>query len=271
MKKVLISGGNSGIGLEAGRQLVAQGHQVVLIGRDPAKGRAAVEGLGGSAKAEFLTADLATHAGVRAAADQVLSKHPRLDALLLGAGVLTLKDSRTADDLNPVFAVNYLSRYHLAQRLLPAVRGTPAGKVVLLVAGVPLDTAIDFSVFPKFRPFPGMRSLSSVQIANYHYIAHLARAEKDLAAAVVNVGLVKTGIMRDMPLAMRVAFAVLGPVMTIPVECAAANPVHLCTTDGWPSGSYWAKPGQSGQITPLRLDAGVTDKVIAVSRELTGA
>ena len=272
MKKFVISGGNSGIGLEAARQLVSQGHHVVLLGRDAAKGSAAVQSISqGSGKAEFLPVDLSTHAGVRAAADQLLAAHPKLDGVLMGAGVLTIADVRTGDDLHPVFAVNYLSRYHLTQRLLPALRGSPAGKVVLLVAGVPLTTKIDFDLFPKFKPFPGMGKLSQIQIANYHYVQHLAGADKQVAAAVVNVGLVKTEIMRDMPLPMKMGFALFGPLITIPVSRAAANPVHLLTHDGWTSGGYWAKPGKADQVTPLQLDAKETERVIASSRELTGA
>lgn len=272
MKKILISGGNSGIGLEAARQLVAKGHHVILLGRDAAKGQAALSSLaGGSGKAEFLSVDLATHAGVRVAAEKVLASHPKLDAAILAAGTLTTKDVRSADDLHMVFAVNYLSRYHLGQRLLPALRGTPPGKLVVLAAGVSLDSKIDFDVFPKFKPFPGMGSLSSVQIANYHYVSWLGRTEKEVAAAVLNVGLVKTEIMRDMPAVMKAVFTIFGPFITIPVERAAANAVHLCTTDGWQSGAYWAKPGKSDVVTPLQLDAAVTERVVAISRELTGA
>jgi NAD(P)-dependent dehydrogenase (short-subunit alcohol dehydrogenase family) len=267
--KIVISGGNSGIGLEAGRQLAAQGHHVVLLGRDAAKGAAAAASIG--EKAEFLAADLSSHAGVKAAADALLAKHDTIDALILGAGVLMTREQRTADDLHPIFAVNYLSRYHLAQRLMPALARAKAPKVVILVAGVPLDTKVDFNLFPKFKPFPGMTSLSGIQIANHHYVAWLAKNQPKVSAAVVNVGLVRTEIMRDMPAVMRIGFSVLGPLFTISVEKAASNPAWLCTHDGWQSGSYWGKPGKSDVATPLALDGATTEKVVGISRELTGA
>jgi len=270
MKTIVISGGNSGIGLEAARQLTAAGHRVVLLGRDADKGRRAVESLGAGDRARFQAADLATHAGVRAAAERLLADEPRIDALLLGAGVLTTADKRTADDLHVVFATNYLSRYHLAQRLLPSLREAK-GAIVLLVAGVSLKATIDFATFPRFKPFPGLRALMAVQIANYHYVQHLAKAAPEVRAAAVNVGLVKTEIMRDMPAFMRAMFTLLGPLVTIPVEKAAANAVALCTSDGWPSGIYLPKPGKRDVVTSLALDLAVTDRVITASRELTGA
>lgn len=271
MKTYVIAGGNSGIGLEAGKQLVGQGHRVLLLGRDPAKGQAALASIqSGGGKAEFMAVDLSTHAGVKEAAQKVLAAAPKLDGALLGAGVLTVKDVRTADDLHPVFAVNYLSRFHLAQLLLPALRGTPPGKVVLLAAGVPLDSKVEFDIFPRFKPFPGMSKLSGIQIANYHYVQSLARAEPQVAAAVVAVGLVKTEIMRDMPAPMKLAFKLFGPFITIPVERAAANAVRLLTTEGWTSGGYWPKPGKIDEVTRLALDPAVTERVVSISRELTG-
>ena len=121
MKKIVVSGGNSGIGLEAVRQLTALGHHVVMLGRDEKKGRAAAAELAGnSGKAEFLAVDLSTHDGVRSAASALLSAHERIDVLLHTSGVLIMEDIRTTDGLHPFFAVNFLSRYHLTQRLLPA-------------------------------------------------------------------------------------------------------------------------------------------------------
>lgn len=270
-KKIVISGGNSGIGLEVGRQLAARGCHVILLGRDERKGQAAVESItkaGGAA--EFLACDLSSHAGVRDAAEKLSATHAALDGLVLGAGVLTFKDRRTSDDLHEVFAVNYLSRYHLAQRLLPTLRAAAAPTIVLLVAGVSLKSKIDLAVFPRYQPFPGPRALSSIQIANYHYAAHLAKSEPWLKAAVVNVGLVKTDILRDMPV-LGVLFKILGPLVTVSVARSAENAAQLTTTADWKSGTYWPKPGRLDKSTALQLDADVTEKAVSISRELTGA
>lgn len=271
-KKFVISGGNSGIGLEAGRQLVALGHHVILLGRDAAKGQAALEKLkGGPGTAEFLAADLSTHAATAKCAQELAAAHPVIDGLILGAGVLMTRDERTADGLHPIMAVNYLSRYHLAQRLMPQLKKASAPTIVLLVPGVPLTSKIDFADFPRFASGFGLGKLGQVQIANYHYVAHLAKAEPGVRAAVMNVGLVATEIMREMPAAMRVIFSLVGPIVHIPVERSASNAVWLSTHDGWASGSYWKKPGKPEVSEKLSFDAAVTDKVIAISKELTGA
>ena len=270
-KKFVISGGNSGIGLEVGRQLVRLGHHVVLIGRDAAKGAAALDALkSGPGLAEFVAADLSTHTATAACAQQLAAAHPVIDGLILGAGVLMTRDERTSEGLHPVFSVNYLSRYHMTQRLLPNLKRSSSPTVVLLVPGVPLSSKIDFADFPRFEKGFGLPKLGQVQIANYHYVANLAKVEPGVRAAVMNVGLVDTDIMRAMPGFFRFVFNLVGPLVHIPVEKSASNAVWLSTNDGWASGSYWKKPGQPEVTQKLSFDASVTEKVIAASRELTG-
>ena len=272
-KTYVISGGNSGIGLEVGRQLAREGHRLILLGRDPAKGDAAAAALkqaGG--QAEFLASDLSTHAGVKACAEKIAAANEKLDGLILAAGVLTTSGAmRTTDGLHAVFAVNYLSRYHLGQRLLPNLRAAGNATVVLIVAGVGVDTAIDFDRYPKYDPWPGMRALGGVQISNFHYARHLAAKEPSLKVGVCNVGLVKTEIMRAMPTFMRFMFNLTAPLTTIPVERAAANPSWLSTHAEWKTATYYPKPGNREVTvdlqTALRPE---TDRVIAASAELTG-
>ncbi|MFT3836920.1 MAG: SDR family NAD(P)-dependent oxidoreductase [Myxococcaceae bacterium] len=270
-KTYVISGGNSGIGLEAGRQLARDGHKVILLGRDPKKGEAAVASIGSNA--EFIASDLSTHAGTRDCATRIAGSNPVIDGLILGAGVLTTSgDLRTSDGLHAIFSTNYLSRYHLTQRLLPNLKASASPTVVLLVAGVSVESRINTAHFTPNAPWPGMSGLSGVQIANYHYVKHLAAKEPAVKCAVCNVGLVKTEIMRAMPAVMRFGFAVFGPLITIPVEKAAENPVWLSTHSEWKSGTYFPKPGH--RDTTINLDAALpneTEQVVKLSSELTQA
>ena len=272
MKTIVVSGGNSGIGFEAVRQLTALGHHVVMLGRDEKKGRVAAAGLtGNSGKAEFLAVDLSTHDGVRSAAATLLSAHERIDVLLHTSGVLMMKDLRTTDGLHPFFAVNFLSRYHLTQRLLPSLRKSESPRVIFMTSNVPLDTKIDFALFPRFSPFVFSKMSMPIQIGNHHYAAHLRDTEKWLLAGVVNPGAARTGIWREAALWARLFAAVLGPFLFDSVASSAKNPVELSVADHWPSGSYWLKVGKIEQVTPIVLDSRDTERVIAICRELTGA
>ena len=268
MKKILIAGGNSGIVLESSQQLVAQGHHVVLLGRDAQKGQAAMVELNRTGKAEFIAADLATHSGVRAAAQSLLAAYDRFDVILHTTGVLRFDDVRTTDGLNPFFAVNYLSRYHLTQLLLPVLRQSDSARVIMLSSYVPLDTKINFDYFPKFAPFDFGKMTAQIQFGNFHYAAHLRDTEKNILAAVVNAGLANTGIWRELPAAVR--DQMLNSRQNNSIPESAVIPVALCVNDNWKSGTYWGTVSKL-ESTPLNLDSNETARFISVCRDLTGA
>lgn len=266
MQNILIAGGNSGIGLQAARSLAADGHRLLLLGRDPAKGEAAVNSLGG--KAEFMAADLSTHAGVRAAAGRIGAEYGRIDTLVHTTGILTAQESRTPDGLHPFFAVNYLSRYHLTQLLLPALTESARPVVLMMTAAIPPTDGTDFSRFPRFENFDFARDRKPVQLGNHHYAAHLA--DKGIAAGVVNAGAAKTGILRAAPWYMRAGAKVAGPLMFDSVERCAHNVVEAVRRDDWQGPLYWGGPGRFEERVPIGLDATVTKQLLSASRELTG-
>ncbi|MFJ7949550.1 SDR family NAD(P)-dependent oxidoreductase [Streptomyces sp. NPDC096354] len=271
MKTILIPGGNSGIGRQAARTLLAEGNRVVIVGRDPRKGEAALASFGAAAeRASFLAADLSTHDGVRDAAGRILDEHESLDALVHTTGVLTMQESRTADGLHPFFAVNYLSRYHLTQLLLPALRRSERPVVLMMTAAIP-PTATDFARFPEYPAFNFSRDRKPVQLGNHHYAAHLTHTEPGLAAGVINAGAVKTDIMRSAPWYMRAGAKLLGPVLFDSVETAAHNVIEATRRDDWHSPLYWGKPGHFDQHTPIALDTTTTQRLMDTSRTLTDA
>ncbi|MGW4729575.1 SDR family NAD(P)-dependent oxidoreductase [Streptomyces shenzhenensis] len=272
MKTILIAGGNSGIGLQAARDLLSDGNRLILLGRDPHKGEAALASFGATAgTASFVAADLSTHDGVRDAAERILTAHDRLDALVHTTGVLTARESRTADGLHPFFAVNYLSRYHLTQLLLPALRRAERPLVLMMTAAVPPIDGADFARFPQFASFNFSRDRKPVQLANHHYAAHLTRTEPGLAAGVVNAGAAKTDIMRAAPWYMRAGAKVLGPLVFDSVETSARNVVDAVRRDDWQGPLYWGKPGKFEQHTRIALDENVTAHLMHASQTLTGA
>ncbi|GAA4720667.1 SDR family NAD(P)-dependent oxidoreductase [Phytohabitans rumicis] len=223
-------------------------------------------------RATFLAVDLSTHTGVRDAAKRVLDEHDHFDAILHSAGVYTPgKDLRTADGLSLYFAVNYLSRYHLTQLLLPGLRPAQDRRVIMMTAKIDLATTVDLDLFPRFEPFNFRRQSDQMVMGNFHYAAHLTRTQPGLRTAVVNAGAAKTDILRHMPSYMRAVSVVIGPLFFNSIEQSAHNPVQASIRDDWPAATYWEKPGDFEHRTPIILDESVTRRIVHVSRELTGA
>ncbi|NNE24467.1 MAG: SDR family NAD(P)-dependent oxidoreductase [Rhizobiales bacterium] len=141
-KTILVTGSTDGIGLETSRLLIAEGHTVLLHGRNPAKlvdAEKQLSALPGGGRIESYVADLSRLADVEALADAVAEKHTRLDVLINNAGVFKAPETITPDGLDVRFVVNTIAPYLLTQRLLPLL-GT-GGRVINLssAAQAPVD------------------------------------------------------------------------------------------------------------------------------------
>ncbi len=126
-KIILITGSTDGIGLATAEMLIAQGHRVLLHGRNPAKLEAAEKSFGEmfpDGQVESYRADLSHMDEVEALADAVAERHTKLDVLINNAGVFRAPDDITRDGLDVRFAVNTIAPYLLTQRLMPLLGAT---------------------------------------------------------------------------------------------------------------------------------------------------
>ena len=115
---IIVTGANSGIGLEAARVFAAKGAHVVLAVRDENKGRDAAATLVGSTSVRHL--DLADLTSVRTfAADWSGDIH----ALVNNAGVMVPPFGHTKDGFELQFGTNHLGHFALTNLLLPHITG----------------------------------------------------------------------------------------------------------------------------------------------------
>lgn len=148
-RTVVITGGNSGIGLETAVALAAAGARTVITARDPARGRAALEQIGqrsGSSAVELAHLDLANLDDVRASAAVLLEQVDRLDVLINNAGVVLSRRRLTADGLEATFATNHLGPFLLTNLLMDRLLASAPARVVNVssAAHVSARHGIDF-------------------------------------------------------------------------------------------------------------------------------
>ena len=134
MPKTLITGANKGLGHEAARRLVAQGHDVWVAARDPERGRAAAEELG----ARFVQLDVTDDASVAAAAAYV-AEEGGLDVLVNNAGISgahrSVPETRP-EDVGAVLATNVLGVIRVTQAFVPVLEGSEHPVVVNVSSGM---------------------------------------------------------------------------------------------------------------------------------------
>ena len=140
-KTVVITGGNTGLGLESGKRLAAAGAEVVLTTRTLSKGEQAVadvrkyladQGMDAkSVRVHALTLDLADFESVKkfpAALKTLLGKRP-VDVLMNNAGVMSIQDLEITKDGNErTFQTNHLGHFALTAGLAPML--SPDARII---------------------------------------------------------------------------------------------------------------------------------------------
>ena len=161
---ILITGSTNGLGRALAHELAARSATVLLHGRDPAKGDAALREIReatGNERLAFYLADLSSLAQVRGLAEQILAAHERLDVLVNNAGIGTggraVTEREVSEDGYELrFAVMYLAPFLLTRQLEPLlVRSAPARIVNVASAG---QAAIDFDDVMLERDYSGVQA-----------------------------------------------------------------------------------------------------------------
>lgn len=117
-KRFLITGGTSGIGKEAARELARAGGQVTITARSEKKGLETCKEISAS-RSEFLVMNLNDLESVRKAARQVTEE---IDVLILNAGVMAIPLTKTSDDFEMQMGTNHLGHFAFAGLIRGKIR-----------------------------------------------------------------------------------------------------------------------------------------------------
>ncbi len=244
MKTFVIAGGNSGIGLEVARELLAAGHRLILLGRSERKGRAALESFGAAReRAQFCSVDLSTHDGVRAAARRIDELTDRIDGLLHSAAEFETRDVRTSDGLPVFVALSYMSRYHLTQLLLPKLLAAEQPRVMMITATLNAVPTIDPRPFPDFPKFNFWRAIPPVNGACMYYADYLVKTHPGIFAGTATPGYVRTTLFNKAPWYFRLLISITAASQAVSLQTAAHNLVHALTEAEGREALNWNKPG----------------------------
>lgn len=283
-RTALITGANSGIGLETARWLATHGARVILAGRTPAKLDEAAASITRSvpgARLDTLVLDLGDLSSVRSAAAEIAT-HGTLDLLVNNAGVMNLPERRTTKDgLETTFGTNHLGHFALTAQLMPALRRSAHARIVTVsaIAGRwPIGRLVDLQSERRYRP---MRAYAKSKRANIVFTEHLARhlAGTTVEAVVVHPGSAMTGLQQHGQgvIATRLSGLMERLLMGSP-DGAAWPSLYAATSDAVRPGQFIAPAGRvqtSGTPKAIRLPRGADtaaegDRLWSESQRLTG-
>jgi NAD(P)-dependent dehydrogenase (short-subunit alcohol dehydrogenase family) len=245
--KAFITGGTSGIGFGVAHQLTLAGWDVIIVGRNKHNGAKFAT----DTCANFVKADLSLMSEVYKLA--MNTKGP-LDALIMCAGVVSThpEQHRTTEGYELTFATNYLGKYVLSQMLLSKMA---TGGCIVMVGGDGKHKGVhtDWA-----NPQSGMNAARTASIAVDLYAAELASCEPHIRVHTCFPGIVKTNLLRDAPLFMRLFVQLLGKNIQI-----GSSYITTLVTQQL-KGIHWNKSNLMHFVPPLPADTQLFDYSKAV-------
>ncbi|MBH80379.1 MAG: short-chain dehydrogenase [Gammaproteobacteria bacterium] len=238
-KRVLITGGNGGIGKVTAVELAKLGAEVVVASRESQKTTDAMAEISSHGSAVHLPVDLASLASVRALARTFLDRYDRLDVLINNAGVFPLKLTLTEDGVEAQFGVNHLAHFLLTMELLDCLKASAPSRVVTVTSKLHKGGAIDFDNLRGEGKYSAQSAYGQSKLANVLFGVELARRLEGtgVTSNLVHPGAVRTDIMRSLPGFIRW----LVNLRFIPVEEGAKTSVMLASDPSFEAvtGAYY--------------------------------
>jgi NAD(P)-dependent dehydrogenase (short-subunit alcohol dehydrogenase family) len=278
-RTVVITGANSGIGLEAAKVLAGRGARVVLAGRDPGRTAVAAEQVSAAAagpKAEVAELDLASLESVRAAAADIASRFPRIDLLINNAGVMMPPYGLTKDGFELQFGTNHLGHFALTGLLLPHLLEVPDSRVVTVSSNAHRPGKIDFDDLMSARRYSKSGAYSQSKLANLMFTYELQRrltaAHAGTLATAAHPGTASTDLTRHSSFMTWGTHTQLGPLTAWAVQPAAmgALPTLRAATDPAATGGAYYGPNGFLQFTgyPVLVRSSTRSQNADVQRRL---
>ena len=255
-KVYIVTGANSGVGLETTRQLVKQGGHVIMACRrshaaeEEAQSLTRLKGSYG-----VMRLDLADLESVRNFVAEFLKKYDKLDALVCNAGLVTFGSEieRTKDGFEMAIGVSYFGHFLLTELLLDILKKSAPSRMVIVSSVVhggsqrnrPNVHLEDLNFHT--RKFNNFAAYAEAKVAVVLYAMELAKRLEGtgVTTASVHPGWARSnfggnGLIMKI---MRVVLAPLSPFITDSNEEAAQTSLHCLLSDDVPnhSGAYFSQ------------------------------
>ncbi|WP_338449860.1 oxidoreductase [Niallia oryzisoli] len=284
-KTAIITGANSGIGLEAAKDLALRGARVIMAVRNEAKGAAAREIIlqeQPQANVEIRRIDLADLASIRTFAEKIKSELNSLDLLINNAGVMMPPHSKTKDGFELQFGSNHLGHFALTGQLLPLLKNTPGSRVVTISSLAHKGAKILFDNLDGSKGYKKFQFYGQSKLANLMFAKELDKRLKENRLEAISLachpGISSTNLFKfgkkDAPNFLK-SFA--GRLLQ-PASMGALPTIYAATSPSLKGGEYIGPDGKSRRKGypaldtphPVANDEDVIKNLWEVSEKLTG-
>ncbi|MGK2948439.1 MAG: SDR family NAD(P)-dependent oxidoreductase [Acidimicrobiales bacterium] len=260
----VVTGANSGIGLETARGLLHAGFRVVLLCRSAARAEAARADLLTSqpgAAVDIVQCDLGLQAEVRRAATEIGSLLDRLDVLVNNAGITIRSREVTTEGHDVMLAVNHLGPFLLTNLLLPLLEASAPARIVNLASDAHKVGKLRLDDLEGTRGYGllGFPRYGETKLMNILFTRELARrlAGTGVTANAVHPG----GVRTNLGAPPKLVGAAVGLFLK-PPDVGARTSITVATAPKLEtvSGGYFARSRRADQ----KLSAAARDDAAAM-------
>ncbi len=278
-KTAIVTGANSGIGLETAKALAGKGALVILPVRSAEKGKQANNEITGefpNAKIEILELDLSSLASIKSFVEAYSEKHTSLDILINNAGVMIPPYGKTEDGFELQFGINHLGHFSLTGLLLPMLLKSDSGRIVTVSSVAHRNGKINFDDLTwDQRGYKAGRAYGDSKIANLYFTSELARMLEDtqVTVAAAHPGWTRTNLQKHSKFwsSLNPIFSQEPPMGALPTLRAATDE-NINNDDYYGPGGFLEIKGYPIKVNsnPLSKDKQIAKKLWDVSEKLTG-
>ena len=285
----LVTGANSGLGLESVRALAKRGATVILACRSAQRADATKTQLleDGCTRLDCLDLDLADLNSVQRAAETVTKRYGALDLLLNNAGVMAPPRTLTSQGHELQFGVNHLGHMALTQKLLPLMQDRPDPRVVTVTSGAQYFGKIRWDDLNWSAGYDRYGAYGQSKLANVMFAleldARLRHQNSNVCSLAAHPGIARTELQ---PTALAnggnraeaLAYRLMDPLFQS-AAMGALPQLHAATAGTAQGGEHYGPGGWGGlrgeparcRIAPAALDPHQRQRLWSLSEELIGA
>ncbi|WP_058994292.1 oxidoreductase [Haloarcula sp. CBA1127] len=291
-RTVVVTGANSGLGLEGSKAFARRGATVVMACRSVERGESAAAEIRDAvpnATLDVRECDLADLSSVASFADGLRADYDAVDVLCNNAGVMAIPRSETADGFETQFGVNHLGHFALTGHLLDLLGAADGeSRIVTQSSGAHEMGEIDFDDLQRERSYGKWSAYGQSKLANLLFAYELQRrlgnhGWDDVLSVACHPGYADTDLQfrgpREMGSTLRTAaMGVANAVFAQSAEQGALPMLYAATAEDVIGGEYVGPGGLFGmrgspefqQSNDASQDEETAEQLWAVSTDLTG-
>ncbi len=278
----LVTGANTGLGLETTRVLALRGARVHMACRDQLRATEARDALLAGAdgiapeQLAILALDLNDLGKVREAGKEFLALGEPLDLLVNNAGIMIPMERRTADGFEAHLGINHLGHYLFTRLVLDSLLAAERSRVVVLssaAAGLATLTDEFDDLNWERRRFRGFPSYGDSKLMNHMFARELYRryGDQGLVANALHPGVIATELGRDQSAIFNLVGVLAYPFMkTIPQGAATTLRVATDPRYATRGGLFFKDCREARPPHRLALNDGACEDLWQISAELVG-